>query len=78
MTTIVELSAEQAHSSTEDLYSDREEIQYSLPPLGQGKFIGAVSTIVTMSKNTKATSQEKERNKLPPIRETNITPEKLR
>jgi hypothetical protein len=39
MTTIVELSAEQADTSTENLYLNRDEIQPSLSPLVQGKLI---------------------------------------
>ncbi|CAF1603901.1 unnamed protein product [Rotaria sp. Silwood1] len=73
MTTIVELSPEQAQTSTKDLDLEREETMTSLIPLAQGTLASAFSTLFAITANSKPTtvdSQTKESKPLLSIKET--------
>ncbi|CAF3402574.1 unnamed protein product [Rotaria sp. Silwood1] len=86
ISTIVELSPDQANTSSEDLQFGQEVPRMSLTPLAQGTLTNVFSTIVAMSKRAKTNivtfqeeeEEEKEQEKLPLTTETNFVTEKIK
>ncbi|CAF3677107.1 unnamed protein product [Rotaria sordida] len=89
ISTIVELSPDQANTSSEDLEFSQETSRVSLGPLAHGTLTSVFSTIVAMSKRTKTNvvtfqeeeeeqEQEQEQENLSPTTETNFVTEKTK
>lgn len=81
MTTIVELSPEQALTSADELNFTRDDNRTSLSPLAQGTLSNVLSTFVAISRKTGTTTvniNQKDRKKSSPTRPQNLIPETIK
>ncbi|CAF4604738.1 unnamed protein product [Rotaria sp. Silwood1] len=84
ISTTVELSPDQANTSSEDLQFSQKASRMSLTPLAYGTLTNVFSTIVAMSKRAKTNivtfqeEEEQEQENLPRTTETNFVTEKTK